>query len=109
MDPEQTLHVLLTRLDEGLNEVLSVMTQHSLPLKYVVKYLMALDTPGTRMREVEAAFESYAPEGKDADTVLREIKECVLLVLSEAVVGEMGEGEKRDIRVHLFLDKLDQV
>lgn len=74
LNEAQTKQVLLVSLDSGLEEVVRVMTEEGLPLRGVLKYLMALDIDATRMREIQESFEAY--KGSECNKCLR--ASCIL-------------------------------
>ncbi len=104
---EQTRLLLLLHLQKGLKQICHIMSSHGLALKYMVKFLLSLNVPETKMREIQRSFERYQPSrSKDAEVVLGEIKEIVLQLLSDAIVKEIPKNESMAMKMDLFLAKV---
>ncbi len=110
----QTKMLLLMLLRGCLRDVAGVMLARGLPLKYAAKLLLSLAVRQTRMREILASYErahlsSSAAAAPSPEEAMREIKEVVLLITSDAVVREVSPEAGEAMRTDLFLLKLAKV
>ncbi len=108
----QTKMLLLMLLRGCLRDVAGVMLARGLPLKYAAKLLLSLAVRQTRMREILASYERAhlsAAALLSPEEAMREIKEVVLLITSDAVVREVSPEAGEAMRTDLFLLKLAKV